>query len=116
MKKRIYSVLFIVLVAAGCQPVSLNPKPVACTTEAFVCPDGTAVGRTGPNCTFAPCPTATSTNPGGPNIAPPPGALGAPGGKPTPQTTVTPPGNSVLPPSNNAYGTSPINVPPQLPQ
>ena len=27
-----------------------------CTTEAMICPDGTAVGRTGPNCTFAPCP------------------------------------------------------------
>lgn len=29
---------------------------VACTADAFVCPDGTAVGRTGPNCTFA-CPS-----------------------------------------------------------
>jgi len=28
----------------------------ACTEEAMVCPDGSAVGRTGPNCTFAPCP------------------------------------------------------------
>lgn len=26
-----------------------------CTAEAMICPDGTAVGRTGPNCTFAPC-------------------------------------------------------------
>lgn len=31
----------------------------ACTTEAKVCPDGTTVGRTGPNCEFAPCPTGT---------------------------------------------------------
>lgn len=31
--------------------------PQACTMEAMVCPDGTAVGRTGPNCSFAPCPT-----------------------------------------------------------
>ncbi len=29
---------------------------VACTTEAMLCPDGSAVGRTGPNCSFAPCP------------------------------------------------------------
>lgn len=29
---------------------------IACTTEAMVCPDGSAVGRTGPNCSFAPCP------------------------------------------------------------
>jgi hypothetical protein len=28
----------------------------ACTQEAKVCPDGTAVGRTGPNCSFAVCP------------------------------------------------------------
>src|SRR5690242_6824446 len=28
----------------------------ACTTEDRICPDGTAVGRTGPNCEFAACP------------------------------------------------------------
>jgi putative hemolysin len=28
----------------------------ACTMEAKICPDGSAVGRTGPNCEFAPCP------------------------------------------------------------
>ncbi len=30
--------------------------PVACTEEAKICPDGSAVGRTGPNCEFASCP------------------------------------------------------------
>lgn len=30
---------------------------VACTQEAMLCPDGTAVGRTGPKCEFAPCPS-----------------------------------------------------------
>ncbi len=40
---------------------SLNkPKPVACTLEAKVCSDGSSVGRTGPNCDFAPCPSETS--------------------------------------------------------
>ena len=29
---------------------------VACTTDAMMCPDGSAVGRTGPDCSFAPCP------------------------------------------------------------
>ncbi len=29
--------------------------PQACTEEARVCPDGSAVGRTGPNCAFAAC-------------------------------------------------------------
>lgn len=31
--------------------------PIACTAEAKICPDGTSVGRSGPNCEFAPCPT-----------------------------------------------------------
>jgi hypothetical protein len=26
--------------------------------DAMICPDGSAVGRTGPNCAFAPCPTS----------------------------------------------------------
>lgn len=36
---------------------------VACTTEAMVCPDGSAVGRGGPNCEFAPCPGTTEPTP-----------------------------------------------------
>jgi hypothetical protein len=37
---------------------------VACTQEAMICPDGSAVGRTGPKCEFAPCPSySTSTTP-----------------------------------------------------
>lgn len=35
--------------------ISPLPTPVACTMEAKLCPDGTAVGRTGPNCEFAKC-------------------------------------------------------------
>jgi hypothetical protein len=33
---------------------------VACTMEAKLCPDGSAVGRTGPNCEFEACPTTTA--------------------------------------------------------
>ena len=41
-----------------------NPAPDAgegqgqrmCTMDAKICPDGTGVGRTGPNCEFAACP------------------------------------------------------------
>lgn len=33
-----------------------QPPERACTEEAKICPDGSAVGRTGPNCEFAPCP------------------------------------------------------------
>jgi hypothetical protein len=41
-----------------------EPDMVACTMEAKICPDGSAVGRQGPNCEFSPCPTvATSTLP-----------------------------------------------------
>lgn len=41
------------------------PKPAsgggkACTMEAKQCPDGSYVGRTGPNCEFTPCPTHNS--------------------------------------------------------
>ena len=37
---------------------SASPTPAskACTLEAKVCPDGSSVGRSGPNCEFAPCP------------------------------------------------------------
>ena len=34
---------------------------VACTQEARVCSDGSYVGREGPNCEFAPCPTPPGT-------------------------------------------------------
>jgi hypothetical protein len=30
--------------------------PAACTMDAKVCPDGSAVGRVPPDCEFAPCP------------------------------------------------------------
>lgn len=31
-------------------------KPVACTADAKLCPDGSSVGREGPDCQFAKCP------------------------------------------------------------
>ncbi len=37
---------------------------VACTMEAKQCPDGSYVGRSGPKCEFAACPTATTTGDG----------------------------------------------------
>ena len=33
-----------------------NPNGTACTEEAKICSDGSAVGREGPNCEFAKCP------------------------------------------------------------
>lgn len=37
-----------------------NKEPAACTMEAKICPDGSAVGRTGPNCEFVACPSPAS--------------------------------------------------------
>lgn len=36
---------------------SSTPLPIACTMEAKICPDGSSVGRAGPKCEFAPCPS-----------------------------------------------------------
>ncbi len=38
------------------QTASTPASPVACTEEAKLCPDGSYVGRTGPNCEFSACP------------------------------------------------------------
>ncbi len=35
--------------------VIVTPTETACTMEAKICPDGTSVGRSGPDCAFAPC-------------------------------------------------------------
>ncbi len=58
-KQKLLSIVLVVglaLLFFGCVE-----KPVACTAIAKVCPDGSTVGRVGPNCEFAPCP---STAPG----------------------------------------------------
>lgn len=41
------------------KPTDNNLK--ACTQEAKICPDGSVVGRTGPNCEFSACTTITPT-------------------------------------------------------
>jgi len=42
---------------AACKECSKACKsPKGCTMEAKLCPDGSSVGRTGPNCKFAACP------------------------------------------------------------
>ncbi|VVB67212.1 Uncharacterised protein [Candidatus Norongarragalina meridionalis] len=57
-----------------------SPSPVACTAEAKICPDGSSVGRTGPNCEFAPCPS----------VAPSPSPTTKPSPSPKPTATPTP--------------------------
>src|SRR3989344_1956944 len=53
---------FLVLALAGAGAYVLfnrEAAPKACTEEAKLCPDGSGVGRVGPNCEFAPCQVAT---------------------------------------------------------
>ncbi len=38
------------------KPTSIDDRKIFCTQEAKRCPDGTWVGRTGPNCEFSKCP------------------------------------------------------------
>ena len=57
----------ILLIPRVSAPVSITPgAPVpepagtACTMDALLCPDGSYVGRTGPNCEFV-CPIVATT-------------------------------------------------------
>jgi hypothetical protein len=57
--KKIVSFLLLFVFAlslSGCGLINPTPIPKACTEEAKICPDGSAVGRTGSNCEFAACP------------------------------------------------------------
>ena len=60
MKSLFYGVLLIVLVGIGGlvyrNAIEHASRPIACPVDALVCPDGTAVGRTGLSCTFPSCP------------------------------------------------------------
>lgn len=50
-------ILFLIIIGVGIFSISQKqPKQIACTEEAKICPDGSAVGRTGPKCEFTPCP------------------------------------------------------------
>ena len=59
MKKTILALLIILIVFIfAC---TTQNQPVACTQDAKICPDGSAVGRISPNCEFAPCPESNTT-------------------------------------------------------
>ena len=60
MNKIIY-VLIVLAIVLGLAGVFIKNNSnsediVSCTMEAKICPDGSAVGRSGPNCEFAACP------------------------------------------------------------
>jgi len=49
----------------------IQGEPRACSQEAKLCPDGSSVGRIGPNCEFAPCPgIGSDLTPGTPYTEP----------------------------------------------
>ncbi len=59
MKTIIYTLLFIL--SLSIIPQTYADSLVACTMDARMCPDGSYVGRTEPNCEFAPCQTQATT-------------------------------------------------------
>ena len=64
MKNVLTGIAVLIVVAAGIFGYfaitnrAIAPASLACTQEAKVCPDGSSVGRSGPNCDFAECPKA----------------------------------------------------------
>lgn len=77
MLARVAPTVLLTLLAAACarssagSPGAQPPEGQVCTRDAKVCPDGSAVGRTGPNCEFAACP-ATEPAPAEPATEPAP--------------------------------------------
>ncbi len=53
--------LFAVMLFFGCTQIEPGDQ-IACTMEAKLCSDGSYVGRSGPNCEFAPCPDEPNCN------------------------------------------------------
>jgi hypothetical protein len=49
-------IIIFILIIGGIHYLTKTEQK-ACTMEAKICPDGSAVGRTGPNCEFSACPT-----------------------------------------------------------
>lgn len=69
MKNLFTAIVVLLVVGAGIVGYfvitkgAMAPLSPACTQEAKVCPDGSSVGRSGPNCDFAECPTPAATVP-----------------------------------------------------
>ena len=58
--KLIFALIFssIFIISCTTDINNSNNTDTACTADAKLCPDGTAVRRVGPNCEFAECPTS----------------------------------------------------------
>jgi hypothetical protein len=65
MQKILLALAFIVVIGGGAylyfskDKAATEEEQVYCTQEAMECPDGSYVGRQGPNCEFAACPGAS---------------------------------------------------------
>lgn len=81
MHKIVFIVLVLIFLGAGgayfymqqnsVPPLTNDGGGVVCTMEAKLCPDGvTYVGRGGPNCEFAACPTVSTTTNSGATSSP----------------------------------------------
>ncbi len=51
-----YLILLLTLSFLLVSCTNIQPSNQACTSEGKICPDGTVVGRVGPNCEFEACP------------------------------------------------------------
>ena len=56
MKTKVIVMIILIIVGILFAIQLLNKKPIACTADAKICPDGTGVGRVPPDCEFKPCP------------------------------------------------------------
>lgn len=48
-------VIFLTMYTTQIQQSDTTPEPTVCPMDARMCPDGSTVGRSGPQCAFAPC-------------------------------------------------------------
>jgi hypothetical protein len=55
----VFALIIVVLIGFAYIHFTKEPLQVACPADAQICSDGSSVGRTGPSCTFAPCPEVT---------------------------------------------------------
>ena len=61
IKSLLFGLLIILIVGIGGfvyrNAVEHSSRPMVCPLDAKICPDGSAVGRSGPSCEFASCPS-----------------------------------------------------------
>ena len=58
MKTKVIVIIILIIVGILVSIQLLNKQPIACTSDAKICPDGTGVGRVPPDCEFKPCPVS----------------------------------------------------------